>query len=135
MVPEPPMTEPNEAQAPSRLLQVLFGLAALSFVGAGLSHVVRGLAQDPSDTSSPERHALFVLVDALAAVGVILRPRWLVVPFTLLMIQQLGSHGGQAWLAMQSGHAPRVVDVAVALGMPLVLGLLVYDLRRNSQKP
>ena len=123
------MTEPSQARPPSRLLAVLFGLGALAFVGAGISHVVRGLAQDPGDTSGPGRHLLFVVIDALAAVGLVLRPRWLVLPFALLTLQQLGTHGGRALAALQSGGALRADDVAVAVGMPVLLGLLIYEAR------
>ncbi|MGE0713667.1 MAG: hypothetical protein AB7N76_33980 [Planctomycetota bacterium] len=110
----------------------LFALAALGFAIAGLSHVVRGVAWDPADTSSRGRHALFVLINALAIAGVLRRPRWILAPFLLLTLQQLHTHGGRALLALQAGQPPRFDDVAVALGMPLIVALLVYDLRRQS---
>jgi hypothetical protein len=121
-------------EEPSRTSRVLFGLAALSFVGAGISHVVRGLAHDPGDTSSPGRHALFVVINALAVLGVLRRPRWFLVPFALLVVQQLGTHGVRAVSALQAGGAPRIDDVLVALGMPIVLGLLLHDAKRRASE-
>lgn len=127
------MPEPTEPTA--RWLRAAFAVAALAFVAAGISHVVRGLAPPANDTSSPTRHAVFVLINALAAAGVLTRPRWFALPFAALTLQQLLSHGAPAASALAGGAAPALDDAAVALAMPAILALLVVDLRRRGPAP
>ncbi len=102
----------------------LFRAAAAAFVVTAVLHAVRAF------DSEPTRHALFVLVNGACAAGVLRRPRWFPLPFALLVLQQLGSHGGRAWNAVQAGVALEVEDVAVVLFMPALLGLLVWDAAR-----
>lgn len=92
--------------------------AALS-AAAALFHLVAALV--PMDDSSPARHAVFVVVNVACVAGFLLRPRWFPWVFSLLVVQQLRSHGGDFLLTHH------VVDGAVALAMPLVLALLLID--------
>lgn len=102
----------------------LFRAAAAAFVVTAVLHAARAF-----DTE-PERHALFVAINLACAAGVLRRPRWSPLPFALLVLQQLGSHGGRAWSAVQAGGAPGGEDVAVVIFMPALLGLLVWDAAR-----
>ncbi len=62
-------------------------VAALFAAGAAF-HALRLLAPLAGDGSTPTRHGVFVVVNALAAVGLLARPRWFVLPFALLTAQQ-----------------------------------------------
>jgi len=103
----------------------VFGLGALGLLGAALSHVVRGLS--PADPDPGVRHALFVTIDLLAALGLWRRPRWFVLPFAALTLQQMTTHGAAAAAAIQAGGAPKPVDALVTLGLPLLLAALAWD--------
>ena len=103
----------------------MFALGALGLLGGALSHSLRGLT--PSDPDSGAHHALFVAIDLLAALGVWRRPRWFLIPFAGLTLQQMTTHGAAAAAAVQAGGAPRPVDALVTLGLPLLLGALAYD--------
>ncbi|HBP18397.1 MAG TPA: hypothetical protein DEA08_11510 [Planctomycetes bacterium] len=111
----------------------MFGLGALGLLGGALSHVVRGLT--PGDPDSGARHALFVTIDVLAALGVWRRPRWFVLPFACLTLQQMTTHGAAAAQALQAGGAPQPVDAIVTLGLPLLLAALVWDAWRPLPEP
>ena len=115
-----------------RWVRVLFALVALAFVITAGIHLARGIAPPPGDDAAAARHALFVAINLAAAAGVLLRPRWFAAPFALLVLQQLGSHGGRAVATAQAGAVPGAEDLAVVLFMPLVLGALVWDARRGS---
>jgi hypothetical protein len=99
----------------------LFRAAAAAFVVAAALHAVRAFESDAG------RHALFVAINLACVVGILRRPRWFPLPFALLVLQQLGSHGGRAWSAAQAGTRPSGEDVAVVVFMPTLLGLLVWD--------
>jgi len=116
-------------------LRVAYALCALGFLGGAASHVARGLAAAPDDPSSPARHALFVVIDVLAAAGMLWRPRWLVVPFALLFAHQLTTHGAQTASALRAGEAPLLVDALVSLFMPAVFGLLIHNALRGRTRP
>ncbi len=112
-----------------RSVDPVFVVAALCFVGAAASHVVRGVGAEGGDRL---RHVVFVAIDLLAAAGLLVRPRWLWAPFAVLTLQQLHGHGGQAWADWRATGRPAAVDVAVALFMPVVLALLVREARAGS---
>lgn len=103
----------------------MFGLGVLGLLGAALSHVVRGFT--PSDPDPGARHAVFVTIDLLAALGLWRRPRWFVLPFALLTLQQMTTHGAAAAAALRAGAAPKPVDALVTLGLPLLLAALAWD--------
>lgn len=112
-----------------RPLRPVFAVAAACFVAAAASHVARGVGAEGADRL---RHVLFVAIDLLAALGLLVRPRWLWAPFAALTAQQLHGHGGQAWADWSATGRPAAVDVAVALFMPAVLALLVREARAAS---
>lgn len=102
----------------------LFRAAAAAFVVTAVLHAARAFDADAG------RHALFVAINLACAVGVLRRPRWFPLPFALLVLQQLGSHGGRALTAVQAGARPSGEDLAVVVFMPALLGLLVWSAAR-----
>ena len=124
-------TDPEDAieseEAGSSRLRGLFALIAIGFLLTAGLHVLRGLDHDPGDTSSPARHAVFGFVNLCAAVGLYLRPRWIVYPLSLLVVQQLGSHGSLVAQALRAGRAPGWEDLVVTLALPALLALVLWD--------
>lgn len=121
---------PRAATPP--LLRALFGLGSLALLGTAALHGARALAPPAGDDSSPQRHAIFVGINAGLALGLLLRPRWLALPLGLLVLQQLGSHGSLALAALRAGATPGLEDLSVVGGLPLLWGALVWELRRRS---
>ncbi|MCA9594590.1 MAG: hypothetical protein KC776_14800 [Myxococcales bacterium] len=112
-----------------------FRAVALAFAAAAAFHAFRAIAPVAHDGSSSARHALFVLVNALVAVGLWVRPRWLFVPFALLTAQQLWSHGGAALAAWRDHGRVDVTSLAIVLLMPATLTLLLLERRRQASGP
>ena len=78
---------------------------------------------------SASGHAIFVGINALTALGMLLRPRWFVIPFAVLVAQQLISHGDWAFAAWRAGWFDWR-SWGVLATMPPMLLLLVRDARR-----
>jgi hypothetical protein len=102
---------------------------AVAFVAAAAVHGAALIAPGVDPTSPPWRHALFVAINLGCALGFVARPRWFIAPFALLVVQQLVSHGGQAWRAWCQRGRLDVASLAVLAAMPFALGLLVADRR------
>jgi hypothetical protein len=94
------------------------GLALLLF-GAAAFHVVRVLAPLEGDTSSPLRHALFAVVDALMGVGLLTRPPGFSFWFGLFVLQQVYSHGIAALRAWLDRGAIDVLSLVIVVLLPL----------------
>ena len=63
----------------------LFRVLALGFIGAGIFHARAFFDGTVEPRMAASGHAIFVVVNALAAVGLWLHPRWLVFPFSVLV--------------------------------------------------
>jgi hypothetical protein len=109
----------------------LFRALALSFVGAGCFHASAFFDGRVEPRMSATGHAVFVGVNALTAIGMWLRPRWFVIPFAVLVVQQLVSHGDWAIAAYRAGWFDWRSWMVLAT-MPPMLALLVRDARRRS---
>ena len=104
-----------------------FRVLAACFAIAAAFHAAALVAPSIAEPSPPWRHALFVVTNAVVAVGMVRRPRGFVVAFALLSAQQLLSHGMYAFALF---HAERRVDwasVVVLLAMPAILAFLAVD--------
>ena len=75
------------------------------------------------------RHVVFVLIDANLAWLLLRRPIWLIWPYSVLTAQVIYSHGGWAWRLWHAHGRIDPISVAMVIGVPLVLGLLVADRR------
>jgi hypothetical protein len=107
-------------------LVVVFGAAALYHVTAIF---------DPTmDPASPAwRHALFVGLNLACAAGFATRPPPFVPLFALLVVQQLLSHGADAWHAWHEGGRVDVTSFGVVVLMPFALVLLELDRRATRR--
>lgn len=102
----------------------LFVVAAF-FFAAALYHVV--LAAAPGATGRT-RHAVFAVLDALVAAGLVRRPRVMVPLFAILVIQQLYSHGTLAVRRYEQGQFDYTSIVIVIL-LPVTLVVLARQTR------
>ncbi|GAC1353080.1 MAG: hypothetical protein NVSMB1_22670 [Polyangiales bacterium] len=111
----------------TRLFQVL----AVVFAAAALWHA--GAIVVPLDpSSSAQRHALFVGINAGLAALMLRRPWWFPLLFAVLMMQQLWSHGHALVARAREGRVD-VLSMAVILALPIVLVLLVRDAKRRKK--
>jgi hypothetical protein len=120
-------------RAPRGVLSPWFVVAAVIFAAGSLFHIGRIFFPKPSDPTPDWRHALFAVIDAAVAVGLIRRPPWFVWVFLPLTIHQLGSHGSAAWLLWSEHRGIDMISIGVIVIMPLVLGLLFWDRRIRSR--
>ncbi len=116
---------------PSRRALVVLKLGALALGAAALFHAVAVFV--PIATDSPGwRHGLFAAVDAVAALGLLVRPRYFAIPFGLLTAQQLVSHGTAAYRAFTEQARVDWVSLGVLSVMPLLLAALLSAGPRRS---
>jgi hypothetical protein len=102
---------------------VFFGLAALYH----LAIVVR-----PSlGVGSALRHGVFVVVDALVALGLIARPPLFFWVFTALALQQIQSHGGALFHEWAVMHRFDWQSMLVLLVVPVTWALLLAEYRHR----
>ena len=109
------MTDEPTSAASGRTAFWFWSTVSASFVAGALFHLYYSFAPDPLP---PWRHALFVAINLGAAWGCFRQPPWFIWPFTLLLLQQLYSHGrdfAQAW----PGHIDWQ-SLVVLVWMPLV---------------
>ncbi len=115
-------------------------LTATAFALAAAEHVVGLVAPRLAIFDTPLRHASFVVLNLTCAVGFTARghavahgrkelsrpERAFPYVFALLVLQQLESHGWDAWLAHQEGRLD-LASIAVVLFMPFAFALLVLS--------
>ncbi len=106
-----------------------FKVLATIFGAAALYHLVATFDHDMDPSSPPWRHALFVALNLACAFGMATRPPPFVPLFGLLVLQQLVSHGADAWHAWSEGSRVDVTSLGVVLLMPFAFALLVIDRR------
>jgi hypothetical protein len=110
----------------------LFHLLAVGFVFAAVFHARAFFDGTVEPRMSSSGHALFVVINVLAAVGMWRRPRWFVYAFAVLCVQQLVSHGAWAWDAWKLGRSDWR-SWMVLVTMPLMLIALGADARRQGR--
>lgn len=114
-----------------RAREILFKLLAAGALCAALYHAV-GLFY-PINEAPVWRHALFVVINVVAAVCFIKRPACFLPIFALLMVQQFYSHGTFLFNTWQQTHSIDWPSVLVLVFMPLALWALWIDYREKKQ--
>ena len=102
-----------------------FKIMAPLFAVAAVFHAWRIVSPDPLDPSPPLRHALFVGINLFVAARLWSRPSQLKLAFGVLVVQQLGSHGGAAWRAWVEHGVVDVVSLIIVILLPVTWILLI----------
>jgi hypothetical protein len=117
--------ETSRARWASRGLVVAGALTAC----VAVFHAVAIVVPSVSEPSPAWRHALFVGVNAFFAWAFITRARWLPVPFGVLCVQQVRSHGNDFLAARAVGHID-VQSIAVLVSLPCLAVLVAWGRKR-----
>jgi hypothetical protein len=115
-----------------RLLDRLPFLLAALFAAGALFHLVAILAPGLGNASSPARHALFILVNAVFATAFSLRWRWTILPVLALAAQQIHGHGTDLLRARAEGRTD-VQSLLVLLFLPVVVASAVRLISERSR--
>ena len=117
------------------LRRALLAAFAAGLVLAAAFHAAAAVVPSLAPSSPTWRHALFVAINLAAAAGLVWRPRGFVPLFALLCLQQLASHGAEAWRAHRDEGRVDVASVVVVCAMPIALALLIAETRpRHSRR-
>jgi fumarate reductase subunit C len=108
----------------SKTRNIVFIFFAILAFAAMLYHTV-GTIQ-PFDATPAWRHTLFIGICSISIYGLLKRPKWFVLFFGILTIQQLYSHGSHFVKLMQEDKI-NFIDIAVILLTPLLFILLLID--------
>jgi hypothetical protein len=116
-------------------------LFALALAAAAAHHALAIVVPRAGDASSPGRHALFVVINLVFAVG-FLRP-WRGFPLLVaaLCAQQIVSHGATLVRVLRAEHRLDWPSIAVLIVMPLATVVVFLDtgwrhaLRRPKKSP
>ena len=115
--------------------RVFAGLAAGAALAAAYHLGAFGLACAYSHLHAAAwRHLVFVGIDAALSLLLLWRPRWLIVPVTIVAAQAFWSHGRGLWLAW---HCTRQVDwisLAVLLYLPALLAAALWNAWQPENK-
>jgi hypothetical protein len=105
----------------------LFAIGLLLAAGYHVIAIANG-------SGSAGRHALFVLVNLVCAVGFWRPFRGFSVLVAVLALQQLSSHGRTLWRALETEHRIDWPSVIVLIAMPLAVAVVCGEgrLRRRS---
>lgn len=104
-----------------------FQVCATVFLIAALYHLAAAAAPWLGIRGTQWRHVLFVGIDATFAWLLLRRPWWLALPFALLTVHSLRSHGQGAWDQWQMARRVDWISIGVVVALPLILALLVRD--------
>jgi hypothetical protein len=112
----------------NRLKNILFFLFAASGFAPLFYHIAGGIK--PFDATPVWRHILFTGICVICIYGLIKRPKWFVLFFGILTVQQLYSHGSHFVYLMRMNKV-NLTDGAVLIMMPVILILLVIDRKKE----
>jgi hypothetical protein len=85
-----------------------------------------------AEPATPRSHALFVIINAALAVGVLRRPRRFVLVYAVFTLEQLVSHGSSGWSVLRDEHRVDWASVVTLGFVPSVLVMLIRDARARS---
>jgi hypothetical protein len=115
-----------------------FRFMAAGCAGAALYHLTALLIPAFAKIAYPLtyptlRHITFIMLDGLAALLFLLRPRWFIWPYLVLTVQVLQGHAVRGYQNWVQKHQLNWIDTITVFGVFMGLVLLVLD-RRLVQK-
>ena len=114
--------------------QVFRLASAATFLAAGYhlaALVVPAFARIAYPATYPAwRHVLFVIIDAGSAWLLLVRPPWLIWPYSVLVVQVWAGHGVEAWQHWRERGAIDGISIISVIGVSIILALLIVDRRR-----
>jgi hypothetical protein len=119
------LASPASRERILKLSAAAAAIAAAFHLTAIFSETVTRLEYGP--TYPLWRHVLFIGIDSALVVLFLRRPRWFVWAFAALTIQILNGHGLGAWRIWTNEHRIEWISVAVSIGAPVILVVLVVD--------
>ncbi len=114
-----------------RALPILSRALALAFAAAFVVHLLALVHPSPADTSPAWRHAVFLGVNAILAIGFARCVRWLFVPVLVFAAQQATSHGIDFVSALRNGGLD-VTSLLVLIVLPVVV-VVAFLLQRRPR--
>ncbi len=109
--------------------RAMYPLLAFAFGLAAVYHLVALITPSLFPLSPAWRHCLFIILNTTASILFARRWTWLWIPFTVLTIQQLISHGSRAYDLWTLHHHADVISIIIILSMPLIAMFLFIDSR------
>jgi len=79
------------------------------------------------------RHFVFAGIDATLSLLLLRRPRWLIVPVSILAVQAFWSHGRGIWIAWQNARQVDWISAAVLVYLPFLLYAAIWRARTASR--
>lgn len=110
----------------------LFGLFALSLIGAAFHHLYEYFVPQLRPDYPPVRHIAFFAINFLLAFLMVKRTKYFLPLLFLIAIQQLYGHGGKLLSGWSGGEVALYIDWIVVILMPLVLITYSYDVFRKT---
>jgi len=109
-------------------------VAGVGAVLVALFHAAAIFTPALSEPSPGWRHALFVGINLFFAFAFLTRARWLPVPFAVLSVQQLWSHGRSFLAAGAAGHLD-AQSLAVLVTLPVLAVVVGMGRKRPGSRP
>jgi hypothetical protein len=109
------------------LFRIFAGLSA----GAAIFHLVNLLYR--FDHSPAWRHIMFFFVGVICVYGFLVRPKYFLILFALLLIQQYYSHGSSLVNNWIDDQKINWINIGVLIIMPPALVLLIQDYKQTRQ--
>jgi hypothetical protein len=124
-------------------LPLAFRLAALAALCVAIYHglaifypalekVVYGAGWRPG--FSPRRHLAFAFIGVTLAFLLLRRPKWLLLPYIVLVIQQFNGHGRNIWRLWTRSGLVSWAEVGLLVGFIVIGVMLVVDLRERRSR-
>lgn len=107
--------------------QNLFKIAAIFSIISAVYHFT-GIFY-PVNASSPLRHALFVIINLVCFYGFVKRPKYFILLFFILTIQQYTSHGSSLIRQWNNTQTVNWLDLSVIVLLPIFFINLILEFR------
>jgi len=109
------------------VLSVAFGLAAIY-------HLAAFISPGFFPPCPAWRHLLFIVLNIVGLLLSIRRWIWFWIPFTLLTIQQMISHGSRAYEWWTLNNRIDMISIIIMLSMPVMAVVLFRDFKSHRKQ-